>query len=39
LPVFPDESELNPIETLPVEEEEAVEPPVELEQELKPAEA
>jgi molybdopterin-containing oxidoreductase family membrane subunit len=39
LPVFPDESELNPIETLPPEEEEPVEPSVDLEQELKPAEA
>jgi molybdopterin-containing oxidoreductase family membrane subunit len=37
LPVFPNEPELNPIETLPAEEEEAVEPSVELEQELKPA--
>jgi len=42
LPVFPNEPELNPIETLPAEEaeqEEAVEPSGDLEQELKPAEA
>jgi molybdopterin-containing oxidoreductase family membrane subunit len=38
LPVFPNEPELNPIEPLN-EEETAVESPVELEQELKPAEA
>jgi len=38
LPVFPNEPELNPIEPLD-EEETAVESPVELEQELKPAEA
>jgi Ni/Fe-hydrogenase subunit HybB-like protein len=38
LPVFPNEAELNPIEPLN-EEETAVESPVELEQELKPAEA
>ena len=38
LPVFPNEPELNPIEPLN-EEETAVEPSVELEQELKPAEA
>jgi molybdopterin-containing oxidoreductase family membrane subunit len=37
LPVFPNEPELNPIEPLD-EEETAVESPVELEQELKPAE-
>jgi Ni/Fe-hydrogenase subunit HybB-like protein len=37
LPVFPNEPELNPIEPLN-EEETAVESPVELEQELKPAE-
>jgi molybdopterin-containing oxidoreductase family membrane subunit len=38
LPVFPNEPELNPIEPLD-EEETAVEPSVELEQELKPAQA
>jgi len=38
LPVFPNEPELNPIEPL-AEEDTAVESPVELEQELKPAEA
>jgi Ni/Fe-hydrogenase subunit HybB-like protein len=38
LPVFPNEPELNPIEPLN-EEETAVEPSVELEQELTPAEA
>ena len=38
LPVFPNEPELNPIEPLN-EEETTVESPVELEQELKPAEA
>jgi Ni/Fe-hydrogenase subunit HybB-like protein len=38
LPVFPNEPELNPIEPL-VEEETALKSPVELEQELKPAEA
>jgi molybdopterin-containing oxidoreductase family membrane subunit len=38
LPVFPNEPELNPIEPLD-EEEMAVESPVELEQELKPAQA
>ncbi len=38
LPVFPNEPELNPIEPLD-EEETAVESPVELEQELTPAEA
>jgi len=41
LPVFPNEAELNPIEPLPAEEaeEKSVEPPVDLELELKPAEA
>jgi molybdopterin-containing oxidoreductase family membrane subunit len=39
LPVFPNEPELNPIETLPPEQEEAAEPSADLEQELKPAEA
>jgi molybdopterin-containing oxidoreductase family membrane subunit len=40
LPVFPNEAELNPIEPEPMgEEETAVESPVEIEQELKPAEA
>jgi Ni/Fe-hydrogenase subunit HybB-like protein len=38
LPVFPNEAELNPIEPLD-KEETTVESPVELEQELKPAEA
>jgi Ni/Fe-hydrogenase subunit HybB-like protein len=38
LPVFPNEAELNPIEPLD-KEETVVESPVELEQELKPAEA
>jgi Ni/Fe-hydrogenase subunit HybB-like protein len=38
LPVFPNEAELNPIEPLN-EEETAIESPVELEQELKPAQA
>jgi len=38
LPVFPNEAELNPIEPLG-EEETTVESPVELEQELEPAEA
>ena len=38
LPVFPNEPELNPIESMDGEET-AVESPVELEQELKPAEA
>ena len=38
LPVFPNEPELNPIEPLD-EEKTAVESPVELEQELRPAEA
>jgi molybdopterin-containing oxidoreductase family membrane subunit len=41
LPVFPNEPELNPMETLPAQEtekEEAV-PSVDLEEELKPAEA
>jgi len=38
LPVFPNEPELNPIEPLE-EEETAVASPVELEQELKPAQA
>jgi Ni/Fe-hydrogenase subunit HybB-like protein len=41
LPVFPNEAELNPIEPLPAgeAEEKSVEPPVELEPELRPAEA
>jgi molybdopterin-containing oxidoreductase family membrane subunit len=42
LPVFPNEPELNPIETLPAEEpeeKEPVEPSGDLEQELTPAEA
>jgi Ni/Fe-hydrogenase subunit HybB-like protein len=39
LPVFPNEAELNPIEPEPLGEEVAVESPVEIEQELKPAEA
>jgi molybdopterin-containing oxidoreductase family membrane subunit len=38
LPVFPNEPELNPIEPLD-EEKTVVESPVELEQELRPAEA
>jgi menaquinone reductase, integral membrane subunit len=38
LPVFPNEPELNPLEP-PAKEEAAVESPVEMEQELKPAEA
>jgi molybdopterin-containing oxidoreductase family membrane subunit len=41
LPVFPNEAELNPIETLPAEEQETemVGPSVEPEQGLEPAEA
>jgi molybdopterin-containing oxidoreductase family membrane subunit len=42
LPVFPHEAELNPVELLPSDEKqevEAVEPLVDSEQELKPAEA
>ncbi len=42
LPVFPHEAELNPVEPLPSDEEqevEAVEPLIDPEQELKPAEA
>ena len=42
LPVFPHEAELNPVEPLPSDEEqevEAVEPLIDSEQELKPAEA
>ncbi|MGB6012646.1 MAG: menaquinone reductase integral membrane subunit QrcD [Desulfobacterales bacterium] len=41
LPVFPNEAELNPIEPLPAgeAEEKSVEPSVELEPELRPAEA